>query len=1358
MAGKLTIRRVGNFLPTLCLVGVVLAVAVIIWLCTAGLPGSLLRQIEKNAAEYAGISLNIDKIRLSPSSGLAFKAEDVRVALNQPDAAPATLRIRKVQVAISIARMLAGQLKPVNILVAGGNLNIPLSNAPEDAVSLNGIEIYTRFPRRGEGISTELTAGLSNIHLKAKISLSNPAAALKAFSADEGADSQEKSIGEQLAEIRPALLDLKRQLDHQKWTEKIHPVVSITLNHRKAWRAELEADIPSYEVRHFHFRDAKLKANIENSTISIDNLRFRTISPDTYVTLRGGYDWKLGELEFHARSTAPLLDMLHSYMGEDAPAVLSRLQAAEKHTPTIELEGSASLSEDYALNRFALRGKIEQQNAKLGNTPIDSAQLSFYLQNGSFQIDHFKLVLPDGQISASAHAVGETGHAELDFSLPGETILTLAKDLSGDDSLQLPPDLTLPGQLKVRARANMSLPPFQAGKSHIEDLIPELNSCHLQFNSEKIIYKGSDIVTPALTLEIDGIKYDDSCISAQSITLNAKVGDATATIQQLNAKDVLLHLQLENAAFSSANKIITLDSANVHFSAVEARWMQYNAVSMQTNAQLSALQFNTDDIAGTVKSEAVSAKLNAQTLACDDISAKDIYTELLIPEGIFPADKWENMQRDTELTASIREIQKGVDFVAHNNKLNIHNTAKNQIRFELSSNIAEEQLNLSTTASLQQDSTVMLDDIRLNLPAASLAPLAGGEPLKELKLPKLVTLQGKASINHETGRVNNCDYQLQIPELVRVCNNVYVHRNMEIPLSLSVDGSFETKTDGEMRYDADVEARHELGELKVHVSGNPASECRITGSNTIPVNIINALIDNADAHWIMRDFRCTPGVTRNIISDIDTTIRYDKGIYVQTRCKAQLYNMDFLLGAIRDKEDAKGNPTGEEYLRTDLSKDPYSRIKEGKCDVEVLVQMNCEDAEGNALPERIRINLINPDMIYDNRPWLKRQGFKTGATTSRITGEAVRFNIEDCTISLHKLKGTCYPAYSIGMYYAPIQHFLEDIELKSPADIETDFCIFPLSSSCDIPMQGLIKAKAANNAGFRFLGTTIPFTHFSGFINISDTDVYLDRMNAQCWGGVLNGSLRIGFSGEHTTLDGYFVADNLNLKDIVASYGETFTPAACSGFIRFQADKPELEAVRAYGQVHLKDGELMQMGLFRPIGAFLSDLPGNLTKLQETVYLKEEEAPPSWVDNFISAIFNTGSDAINSVQNSAYNIPFANHFLRYGIDEAFSRFDIMNGHLLTRDMRATGYNLDVGVQLDIDLNSLTLTGDLWPRISSVPTIIISPITILSDFLIDIDLHGDLLAPQWKFGLSKKRKNDEPSLSPEPQDKKPGNKN
>lgn len=1350
MAGKLSIRRVGNFLPSMCLAGVLLAVAIITWLCTVGLPDCALRYIEQEAAK-AGVQLSIDKIRLSPSSGMAAKAEDVVVTLPQVDAAPATLSIRKAQVAFSIARMLTGQFRPHNIRVVDGTLSLPLSEQKEDKLELENIDLYTIFQANGKGIISTLKSTLHHASLEAKLVLTDPEAALNWIQPERGASAEEtQSPAELLAAIRPRLVEVKSQLDLQQWDNDVHPHLQLNIIQGKTWKIELSAGIPNYEWKQFHFRDARLTATIENQTITIDHLSFKTVEPDTAVTLQAGYDWAAGDLEFAAKSTAPLLKIIRAHLAPPEQAILNKIQTPAENTPTLELNGSANLAEDFALNKISLRGKLEHRELMLGNTPVNHLLVSFYMLDGRFNLDTVKLTLNDGYITATASIDEGKGHAELELTLPDEVILTLARDFSDDDTLTLPEGFNFDENLVIRIKGDMSVPLFEPGKTHLGDLVPTLHSCHAQFNTGKTHFAGAAVEFPALSLHAEGIDYTGDDIKVAGIKLDAKLGTTDHKEKNAGAADLLVNIGLEGLTLSEELTRLGIQEAKLRVSATAAHFGGTNLQALHATGGLTRLDVNLNDVIGSLRSAAIAAKLNANSFTHADTTANRIYLNLSIPEGLNLAEPWKNMQKNTDLETGVHEILGKDGFRAGNTRLVLNNIAENTISLDLSSKLGEEACSLRGTASLQNGEQLKLDSLNLRLPAASLKPLLGGEPLAELKLPGLIEAQGDALIDTESGTLLSSHFQVQIPELVRVCQNVHVHKGMEIPLALDVKGEFSTSGDGSMHYAADVHAAHKVGELNVHVSGDPLKGCRITGTNTITVDVVNALIDNADAHWIMRDFRCTPGLTRNVINNIDTTIRYDKGVYVHALCDAELYDMDFLLGALRDVEDAEGNPTGEEYLRTDLGKDPYTRVKVGKCGVDVLVRMDCVDEEGKALPDRIDIHLNNPDLLYDNKPWLRRMGYKTGAATSRITGEAVRFDIEACTISLHKLKGTCYPAYSIGMYYAPLQHFLADIDLRDPARIETDYCIFPISRSCEVPMQGLIRAEADKNAGFKFLGTTIPLENFSGFINISDEDVYLDRMNARCWGGTMNGALRIGFAGEHTTLDGYFVASNMNLKDIVASYGEEFTPATCNGYIRFQAAEPTLEAVRAYGQVHLTDGDLMQIGLFRPIGALLADMPGNLAKLQKSVNLKKEEAPPTWADNVIRSVFDTGSSAIDTVQNSAYKVPFANHFLRYGIDEASAKFDINNGHLISRDMRAKGYNLDVGVQLDINLDGLTLTGDLWPRISSVPTMLISPITILSDFLIDINLYGDLLAPQWEFGLSKKLKREDNSLVPEPQ--------
>lgn len=1352
MAGKLIIRRVGHLLPTVCLVALLLIVGVITWLSTVGLPGCALRYMEQQAGAAAGLPISIEKIKLAPRSGLAVKAEGVRLELPQPDALPLSVEIRKAQVEFSLSRMLRGQFEPEHLHVLNLRAQLPLSNIEDDSINLAPLNLHAYWSKSGKGIAADIRASLQGINLQGKLALSDVGALLSSLDNGESETSEPaESLGELVAGYRPALRTFKEQIDRQQWEHVPPPNLSISAAHRKDWVVDISAQVPSYIQGHFHFLDSQLDAKYARNTFVINTLSFRTENPDTTVKLQASYDMEHRELAFATRSTAPVVRIANDYLGPDTPPMLAKIQADEANTPTIELNGTAAFSESYALNSITLRGKLEQKGFRIGTVPADYLLLTFFMRDGSFNLDQCLVNFPEGRIVCAAQQNDGIGRAELDLALPDETLLQLAREFSDNPEIALPEWLNFKEKLEVHLSADLNTPPFEPGQSHIEDLIPTLRSCQLQFRTPSIVLHGTEIQSPELHVDLSGIDYS-SGLNISEACIKARVATTRQSDDTLVAAENLqLNLKLNQLSTDADYTAIRLGHSSLNVQAESVSLNEGALKGLHAEAFVDELQVNLDDVMGSLSSSALAAEINLETLSYTDTTAEGLQLQVNIPSGLIISDTWRNMQRDTKALVTLQRLTGRNNFCATDTRLDLHNTGANTMQLQLTSQLGNEQAQLYTNATLTSDELLRLSGIRLHLPAASLLPLLGGEPLAELRLPRMLELQGDALLNPATGQLLSCHYYLQLPELVRVCNNVYVHKGMEIPLKLDVNGNFSTAPDGTMHYEADVEATHAEGRLAVHVSGDPLRDCHITGSNTIPVSIVNALIDNADAHWIMRDFRCTPGVTRNVITGINTTIRYQEGVYVHALCKANLYDMDFLLGAIRDKEDAQGNPTGEEYLRTDLGKDPYSRVKEGHCDVEVLVQLDCKDAEGKPLKDEILINLLNPDLLYDNRPWLRRMNIKSGVTTSRITGEAVRFDIEACTISLHKLKGSCYPAYSIGMYYAPLQHFLEDIVLDQPADIETEYCIFPISGSCQVPMQGLIRAEAARGAGFRFLGTIIPLRNFSGFINISDEDVYLDRLNAQSWGGVVNGLLRIGFAGEHTTLDGYFGARNLNLKDIVASYGEEFTSATCNGYIRFQAPRPELEAVKAYGEVHLQDGDLMEIGLFRPIGALISDMPNQLRKLQDSIPGANKIQTPGWSGNFVDFVWDTSGEAIDTVGRTALRLPFANHFLRYGIDEAHSRFDITNGHLITRGMKAKGYNLNVQVQLDINLDTLTFRGDLWPRISSVPTVLISPVTILSDFLIDVNLHGDILNPQWEFGLSKKLRNEPASLSSEPQE-------
>ena len=80
---------------------------------------------------------------------------------------------------------------------------------------------------------------------------------------------------------------------------------------------------------------------------------------------------------------------------------------------------------------------------------------------------------------------------------------------------------------------------------------------------------------------------------------------------------------------------------------------------------------------------------------------------------------------------------------------------------------------------------------------------------------------------------------------------------------------------------------------------------------------------------------------------------------------------------------------------------------------------------------------------------------------------------------------------------------------------------------------------------------------------------------------------------------------------------------------------------------------------------------------------------------------------------------------------------MIGGHFITREAQARGVNLSVKMKLDINMMDMTLSGDLWPSIDSVPAVVLKPITFLSDFMIDIRLHGPLHDISWSIGLDDK---------------------
>ena len=1333
MARKITIRRVGTIFPALCLVVIVVITTCLAWLSIAGLPQWVLRRVEQQVAPY-GVQLKLGDVKLALSSGLAFKVEDTRLSMPMGEAETAELSFRKLLVDFNIYELAAGQLMPSDVQLIDAGIELPLLTEANDKLSVRELNTGIHFYNKGSLAGITCTGLLQGIRVQLRTEVALPDQALHAENTESAqAEAQTKQqhieLDKLIEPVRPYLLKAHQEIARQQWTEKQQPRLDVLLRLRdKSPEAIINAEIPTYEIGQLLFRDAELKLTIDRDSYIIDRLSFRTEKPASKVSIKGGYDKALRQLSFTAESTAAIIQMARLYYGEEPESILSRIYPNSTTPPHIILRGNIDFAEDFALNSLTLRGSIDQKKLNIGSTHVNSLQLSFFLSDGNFNIDKLKISLPDGELEANASSAEGQGKASIAANMPVETLLQLISDISGQPVF-LPHTMNAHGIIHLKAAANMAVNEFVPGKTRMIDLVPELRSLELQLGVDALRFGQVTLTHPGLTLKLEDVHHPMPGRESFSIG-STQISAAVDKLQTTNGETI---------------ETVQL-SAQIH------------------EASLDALQ----DWQHSLLLRRAEVSATAATLRHSEGCMQGMVFSLTDIHNFTPQHSWQQLLAGTRGQFSIADITRHDGTLSlHEAQLLIHPTKDGKGSIDASIRIGDKELR--TALALDYARTEQTGELgfalqRTEIPLGAFVPLLEtmGGKMTALEYPEKVIISTDGSVNINTGHMGKTQVTLELPELVRTPNTLAVNRGIRIPLQLKLDGQLEHNEQGELLYDAALTVGHGNTAFRGSVNGNLDHFCRIKGNSDIRVDVINRLIDDVDAHSIMRDFRFdASSATR--ITDIDAMIRYTQGIDVNVTCNAQILNTDFLIGAIEDIYDSKGEIVGEK-LRTDMGKNPYSRVFEATCGVQVKVQMDCLNERGEAIPDDMSVTLTSPYLRYDNRPWLKRMNITNGVRSSEIKGESIVFDLNHNGIVLNHLKGQCYPAYAFGMYFAPLQEFMSDIEMQKPAKVHTQRCEFPISHNSQVPISGLIRAEAASGAALHFLGTRIPMNHFSGFVNLSDDYVFLDKLNAATWEGVLNGAVKIGISGPRTSFDGQITASNVNLKEIAAAYKTTLSPALCNGHIRFRAESPELNDLQAYGSVTVSDGDLLQLGIFQPVGSFINDIPGYLLRLQNMVTgtgeansataAKKEEEETGFFSTLLRTIFRTTDDTINSVDSSTQHIPFANHFMRYNIQNAAANFEIKDGFLFSRDMRATGYNLDVDMKLRLNLDTLELRGNLWPRISSVPTLFIAPITFLSEYLIDIVIYGPVDNIQWKFTLDRimSGKKTRPSVTAKGEDK------
>ncbi len=1315
MAYKLTIRRVGGFLPALSLVVVLLCSITIIWLSVVGLPESALRYIEAQLAQQ-GIHLRFNAIKLEPSRGLAFRAEGIRFFSHAEAPAPLA-SADSFSIGINASRLLTGVLSADTVHLRNGLIHLPTGQADNQPLELTHIDLSARLTRRN--IARLTSAGMRvqgvPVRLRGAYDLNQLSNEIAENDEDSSKTNEDSTIlpdiEAMLREHADSFANVRRYITSQQWQQDELPSLELQLTAgSNKTQFGLQLTVPRYDWNQFHFRNATADISYEDDTVTIHSLSFHTIEPDSTASLQAGFVIPERALSFSLNSNADILSILQPFVNHDTNQILQKFSFPKDKAPGIRLQGDINFAENWSPTQARIRGSLNAEQLSIGSEQVDKIELSFLYHNGDFNIDKLALSLPNGSANLTAAARQGQGEADAQANLHVGSILKIINQFT-ETPITLPEELQLHGNINFSAQAKLATLPLTATAEEWEAFVPSCKHISVNLQTDKVHYKQYELNQPDIRLSVNNITQGRNKIpeSVQGLELNITAAEASIPVSSGSAKlsDITCRLQGDT---------IVIKGAQTHIGKLKlnASLAQWKSDELQIN-NIELTQLRLDDVKPLAEQQAIfrSAELEARS---GDI----------LHQGA-------NMGSAT-LQCSLQQAHTG------------------NIIAELT-NDKNSKLHLSATPDWSNSEKLNIKNIEAYIPLADFSPLLEhfGITTKDFEYPANITARGTCVWNTHQSALETAQIQLHIPEIVRTPHKLVPFRGKRIPISLKANAQLQSNPTGGIDYTTDLHVSHSTGDFAGKITGNSNSHLHFTGNNSIRADIIDQLIDNEDAHAIIRDFRFTAR-SRTIITNIDTNVRYDNGIVVNSYCDALIENAEYMLSALNDR------PNKTEYLRTDLGANPYTYTKRATCGVVVDVRLDSNDSQGSKLKDKICITLTNPKLIYDNTPWFNRQKFKGGTEETTMGGEAVIIDVENSFVELRNITGKVYPAYSIGMFYGDIQHFMADIVLPHPAHVETASCVFPIYSDCKRPMSGTIRMLSDKDAAFNFLGTSIPLKDFSGFIYLTDDYVQLDKLNAKSWGGVLDALVRIGFRGKHTTFDGYAKATNMDLHHIAAAYGSVQAYALCNGYIRFRAASPEINDVQAYGEIDITNGDLLTLSLFRPVGSYIANLPANLTQLEKLATKTGVSEEPGFFSRMLTRIFSAFERSVDkmgdSVDKLTYYIPGANHILSYDLQEAFARFNISNGHLVTNGMKAKGHNLNVEMNMDINLDNMLIHANIWPKVSSLPTLILSPLTFLSDFMVDIIVHGPIDKLDWHFALDRRLKSDVPSATDEPQPDNP----
>ncbi len=1327
MASKLTIRRVGVLLPTLSLVVLLVILLLFTWLGIVGIPAFALRELEEYASEQ-GIHLKVKKVTLDYTQGLGLRLKELSVYATEAQDGEALIYLPEAEISLELRALLEGTIDPQYVRLHDAVVSIPLEENEEEYFQIRSINVTAHQPATDVMRLSEASVDLDGISVKliGLINLNELGISVAQQSRPARTPSPKPfNLENELRKLSPYALETKRWIESQQWQADSYPHIELDFQIGSRSQCSIHAVAPRIGHKNYRFKHAVLDLFLDDETIKLNKFVARSNAPQGKISLQGEYRFTQHALSFLIETDLPAIYFASELLDSQDVALLSGLPTLERASNIFKLKGNIHLSEENSVNALFLSGHIEQEHISLSSTRIDKLTLSFFYDNSSFTVDQFKVELPRGEISAQAYLKSGYGKTKLKMDLPSEDLISLLKGFPAlgvnEESLNA---IKLKGNLRLDLDADISTPDFVPGKSPLIDFMPDLRDTELTISIPQFSYTSDsyliEAMNPRMELKLKGLngvrgERPDLIKNAQ-ISLSADQLRQSKGEQELRIETLLSEIVTEELNWK---KDTSLDELFIEKSSLFCYAKQFDT----TDVKASEININLRD--------AMKIRPLAPDMKYAQSGSLDFTTSKLSVHG--------RQAESIDITLQLPDANKLTGDIAI-----IWNESK------------KEQLSLSL---LWEDwKKLEIYDASCQLSAE----LASRELPEGFSEEYGLSLLGDISLHDSTLRFDTTDWNYQllsgnigldINKLQRRPVDVLALREKSETVNLSTQLRFERDMEGNYAYDvSELTLQHHSGALEMQVQGNTAGYLQVQGSNNIRLQHLNVLIGSYDAHTIIRDFKLD-SKSLFTLTNIEALINYERGLVIEASVDAHLKNLGFAIGAIVEEKNAKGKPTGKEKLDKSRRPDPFTYAHDVTAHVDVFVNHKARDSANQAIPDKQLISILSPRIIYNNKPWMRANKIAGPARESKLTGDKVDIDIINDNVQIEGIGGYIYPAYAIGMFYSPLYEYLDGLQLAQPVTMKASKSEFPIVKDYTRPMHSTIEIHTPESGIYHFVGIDIPVSKFSGFVNISDDYVDLKHFNSYTWQGVANLDLRIGISGKTSSLDGYIRAVNMDLASISKSFEAELSPALCYADFRFRSKSTKLNDLEGYGQLKLRDGKLLELGIFAPIAELITDLPDYTSRYRD----KLKAGDPTVMQNMVNGVFSGVGIAVREagdvLDETTGKVPGINYLFKYGLRDADADFTVKDGFMFTENLVAKGSNLTVPLYGSLNLDSLNVRARLWPDLGSILNVALSPITRISEHIIDIELYGKINDLKWRldaespFKRNRNKKQAQPATTP-----------